>query len=74
MFFSATILMALFRFKVHKVLMPHIRSTLYCSVNAFPDSLISSLLAITPRGSVIPNLVIGKLRLREVIFPRSPQQ
>lgn len=62
--FSITVLMALFGFKVYVVTMPHIRSMLYYLVNAFPDSLFSSLLAITPGGSLITNSVIGKLRLR----------
>lgn len=41
---------------------------LYHLVHAFPDSLISSLLAISPGVGLITNIVLGKLRLREVKY------
>lgn len=37
-------------------------------VHAFPDSLISSLLAISPGVGLITNVVLGKLRLRKVKY------
>lgn len=35
----------------------------YNFIGGFPDSLISTLLVMTPGGSLISNLVIGKLSL-----------
>lgn len=41
---------------------------LYHLAHAFPDSLISSLLAISPGIGLITNVVLGKLRLRKVKY------